>query len=104
MKNMLSRKGPDPRMFILLSIFLLLNVKTYAQDASFAHRVDSLTSALKHSEGATRQKILHDLAYEYLQVDDAKALPYSTESFKMAWQSGDSIMIVKSGRVRTQIF
>ncbi len=101
---MLSRKGPDLRVFILLSIFLLYHVNGFNQDTNFAHRVDSLKSALNHSEGKTRQKVLYDLAYEYLQVDDAKALPYATEAFNMAWESGDSLMIVKSGRVRTQIF
>jgi tetratricopeptide (TPR) repeat protein len=92
------------QIFILLSLSLLIYPKAFSQDAKFAHRVDSLKSALNQASGVTRQHVLHELAYEYLRVNDSIALPYSEQAFNMSWQYGDSLRIVKSGRIRAQIF
>jgi len=101
---MSARKGPDLRSLIFICIFLLSSAKGFSQDQKFAHRVDSLKSALTQAKGISKQNVLHELAYEYLRVNDTIALPYSAQAFHMAWQFGDSLMIVKSGRVRAQIF
>src|SRR5688572_9292346 len=104
MKSMSASKGRDLRTVFLIALFLLFNANAFSQDPTFAFRVDSLKSALTGSEGKIKQNILYKLAYEHLRINDTIALPYSAKAYKMAWQFDDSLMIVKSGRIRAQIF
>lgn len=89
-----------------IAMFLLLfsNLHALSQnDSTFFHRVDSLKSGLLGSVGQIRYDILDRLANEYLTVADSIALSYATEAFNISWRFGDSLRIVKSGRVKVMI-
>jgi signal transduction histidine kinase len=66
-------------------------------------KVDSLQRLLSSKIGTDRCSILYSLAYELFDVDNIAALAYAEESFKFAYQLGDSLQIVKSGRITGQI-
>ena len=65
--------------------------------------IDSLKLLLPYSENTTRYQILFGLAYELFDVDNVKALELSSESYELAKHLGDTIAIVKSGRINGQL-
>lgn len=65
--------------------------------------VDSLQAVLETTQGGDRFPPLYDLAFEYLDKDNNKALAFIERAEQAALLSGDSLWIVKSKRVRGQI-
>ncbi len=81
-------------------------VGTYCQCfGQEAQTIDSLKQLLATSkESAERFDLFYDITFEYLGVQDFNnGLTFIDEAQKLALQSGDSLKIVKSGRVRGQI-
>jgi signal transduction histidine kinase len=82
---------------LLLSLFHY----THAQSS----KIDSLKKVLSDSEGISRYHILYNLALQTAGANrNAEALPYIEEANKLAYDLGDSLQIVRSGRLNGQIF
>jgi tetratricopeptide (TPR) repeat protein len=62
-------------------------------------KIDSLKSILPNKSGLDRANLLYQLAFEYIDVDNFLASEYSREAFDLAISSGDSLLLVKAGRV-----
>jgi signal transduction histidine kinase len=84
----------------LLALFIALSLTNlYAQNS----KVDSLKALLVNTDGRQRYELLNSLTRELFDVDNKTALVYAEEAFSLARQIGDSIQIVKSGRITGQI-
>jgi len=67
-------------------------------------KIDSLKSQLNERNGLARFDPLYDLVFEYLGKEDFQnSLRYIEEAKGIAYQFGDSLRIVKTGRVKGQI-
>ena len=80
-------------------ICLFIN-DTYSQNQKI---VDSLTSVLENKIGGERYPPLYQLAFEYIDIDNKKALEIIQQAEQAALLVGDSLWIVKSKRVKGQI-
>lgn len=69
-----------------------------------AQKVDSLLRLLNLKGGTERIDILYELAYEYVDVDYDLGLKYATQAFNMAKMNGDSLKIVKAGKIKSLAF
>jgi len=67
-------------------------------------KIDSLKSLLNEKSGLERCDILYQIAYEYVDFDNALGLQYATEAFKVAREYDDSLRIVKAGRIKSLAF
>ena len=86
-------------------IFLLLTVfggsrHGYSQALS---KVESLKNELRVGADDNRFNILWGLAYELFDVDNVEAINYARQSNVLALRNGDSLEIVKSGRILGQL-
>lgn len=69
-------------------------------------KVDSLKALLISSQGNSlkdRFDILYGLAYELFDVNNDEAILYSNQSYTLAHELGDSLKIVRSGRLNGQL-
>lgn len=62
-------------------------------------KIDSLESLLPYQKGLQRATLLYQLAYEHIDVDNTQAKIYAGEAYNMAKAYGDSLLIVRSGRI-----
>jgi hypothetical protein len=62
-------------------------------------KVDSLKSLLENEFGPKRQQILFELAYHFTDIDNRLAMDYVNLAAKLSDTFGDSLMIVKCGRI-----
>jgi signal transduction histidine kinase len=77
---------------------------SFCVKAQTKRSVDSLLLALEHAQN--EKQILDTkvfLAYEYFEVDNKRALKYSSEAYDLAKQLGDSLQIVMAGRIKGQM-
>jgi signal transduction histidine kinase/Tfp pilus assembly protein PilF len=82
--------------------FLLISSYVVAQNNSRA--IDSLKSLVESKTGLDRFDVLYELTFEYLASGDYEnALRNIELAQPVAYEIGDSLRIVKSGRVRSQI-
>ncbi len=82
----------------LLRIFMI----TWLLIASFVvsgQKIDSLNSLLPNSSGLKRANIFYELAYEYVDFDYDLAKQNAEKAFNTARKLGDSLLIVKAGRI-----
>ena len=63
-------------------------------------KVDSLKSLLEKEVGPKRQQILFELAYHFTDSDNRLAMDYINQATKLSDTFGDSLMIVKCGRLK----
>lgn len=66
-------------------------------------KIDSLKNELIRNSESDRFDILWGLAYELFDVDNFQAVEYAKEAHINALASGDSLNIVKSGRIEGQL-
>ena len=66
-------------------------------------KIDSISSLLRSSDQASRCSLLIDLSLEYVKLDMNRALSIIGDAYNCASEIGDSIMLVKSGRIKGQI-
>lgn len=85
---------------VLLPLLLFLSVSVSSQNAP----IDSLLRLLPDSRKAERADILYELAYEYIVVDVGQALLFSKASYSVAEGIGDSLRMVKAGRLITSAY
>jgi tetratricopeptide (TPR) repeat protein len=69
--------------------------------AAQKQKIDSLKSILETKSGIVRAHVLFELAYQYADNDNSAAMTYITQGTKLAEASGDSLMIVKCGRLKS---
>src|SRR5688572_353536 len=90
--------------------FFLLTFVAAPDAICQSQRIDSLESLLSckavDEEILIDQKIdvLYDLAYHYGNTDNKKGLRYGNEGLLLARQFGDSLRIVKAGRIKSYIY
>ena len=65
----------------------------------YSQKVDSLMSLLSDKRGVERANILYELAYESVEFDYEQAKKYGREAFIDAKIRGDSLLLVKAGRI-----
>ena len=85
--------------FVVCGICFFIN-DTYSQNQKI---VDSLNAVLVDKMGGERYFPLYNLAFEYIDVDNAKALEIIHQAEQAALLAGDSLWIVKSKRVKGQV-
>jgi tetratricopeptide (TPR) repeat protein len=64
-------------------------------------KIDSLKALLHTASDLKRCDILYQLAYEYVEVDYIMGLQYAKEAFNAAKGRGDSLTIVRAGRIES---
>ena len=62
-------------------------------------KIDSLKTLLPKKTGIERAEILYNLAYEYVDFDYKLAQQFSMQAFSAAAVFGDSLLMVKAGRM-----
>ncbi len=86
-----------------ISFFLSLVFFTYSQ-AQDQKDIDSLSVLLKQKSGIDRYEPLFELSKNLMDVNNDKSLLYADEALDLARQSGDTLKIVKAGRLTSQIY
>jgi tetratricopeptide (TPR) repeat protein len=67
-------------------------------------KIDSLKSLLEIKSGVEYSDLLYELAYELIDIDDSLGLQYAKKAFETAKKNGDSLRIVKAGRIKALAF
>lgn len=87
--------------FILVLVILLSGIKITAQ--SKTPEIDSLENLLKDALEKDRGVLLLDLSIAYFPENPEKSLMLLNEARDLALNKGDSLLLVKSGRIKGQI-
>ena len=85
------------------SLILMLSLAAVTSLAQ-SQRIDSLKSLLGETSGLERGQLFYQLAIEYVDVDNRVAMNYVNNAIPLVVSSGDSLWIVKSGRVKSQLY
>src|SRR5690349_9229833 len=86
-------------LLLITSLSVLLPVAAHGQE-----KIDSLRSLLPGKSDEERADIFYELAYEHGESNYTLAAEYSEQSFQFAKRVGDSLRIVKAGRIKAAIF
>ena len=86
------------KLTFLLFFLVLMNLACVGQ------KIDSLGRLLPVVGGLQRVDVLFALAYEYVDVDNELGLEYASKSLHLSRALGDSLRIVKSGRIKALAF
>lgn len=78
---------------ILLVLFFVLSENIMGQ------KVDSL-KALLLQRGVDSSDVYREIAYEYIDLDNSLAFDFAEQAFSLAREQGDSLRMVKAGRVK----
>src|SRR5258708_4973725 len=85
----------------LVLMLVLVSLVSLAQND---RKIDSLRSRLATRNGLDRFDVLYELVFEYLEKEDfQQSLASIEEAKELAFHFGDSLRIVKTGRVKGQI-
>ena len=105
-KVMRNTNKPTTPLFLFgaTKILLLLLILTTQKGSCQNPTIDSLKSILPGKSADQRIDILYELAYHYGDVDNVKSLEYGKQALSRAKKSGDSLRIVKAGRITSYIF
>src|SRR5687767_5699503 len=85
---------------LLLILMLFLVTSAVAQQ----RKIDSLKSLLPGDTDLDRADIFYELAYEYVDFIDTLGVQYGERSFQLAKKIGDSLRMVKAGRIKATAF
>jgi signal transduction histidine kinase/Tfp pilus assembly protein PilF len=86
---------------ILLGVLFCVSVSGFAQSRSV---IDSLTRAIKEAEGNKKTSLLIGLAVEYIDEDADRALNFLDEAYARSLNNGDSVNIVRSGWIQSELW
>ncbi len=96
----LSFKLSNSRLW-LVTVILFACFNAQSQDT---HKVDSLRNRLQTLKGLERYDDLYELTFESAGANDYKSsLSYISEAQEIAFKFGDSLKMVKAGRVKGQV-
>lgn len=87
-------------LFLILTLLFGSLARVLAQNKQ---TVDSLLSVLSTKLAGDRYSPLYELTFEYINIDNSKALKLIEKTEEAALLSGDSLWIVKSKRVKGYI-
>lgn len=87
-----------------LQILIIIWVSLTSSNFCRAQNVDSLKSLLDNEFGHNRQVVLFELAYYYTDIDNDIAMNYINQATKLNEVCGDSLMIVKCGRLKALLY
>jgi signal transduction histidine kinase len=86
-------------------IALVLVSLVFSTAKGQTHQIDSLLKLLPHvSKAADKADVYYELAYEYIILDVELALKYSKLSYFESGKVGDSLRMVKAGRLLTSAY
>ncbi|MBS1976294.1 MAG: tetratricopeptide repeat-containing sensor histidine kinase [Bacteroidetes bacterium] len=88
---------------LLAAFFYLLTLEGGVVVAQKLSKVDSLKQELGLGPDSNRYKVLYGLAWELFDVENHQALVYAEHAYELALKKGDSLEIVKSGRIMGQL-
>jgi signal transduction histidine kinase len=87
--------------FLLIgTLFISTDIEAQASSSS----IDSLKTILQDKHGQDRYDVLYKLAYDLFDVDNKEASIFAEQAYRLAYDVGDSLKIVTSGRLAGQIF
>ncbi|MFZ6010496.1 MAG: tetratricopeptide repeat protein [Bacteroidota bacterium] len=87
----------------LLSILFFLAIAHFDAFSQNQRVLDSLTTDLNSSSGLKRCDILFELGRQHINWDNSGSLTFVEEGIKLAESLGDSLRIVRGGRLRGQV-
>ena len=91
------RKHPVVLVLFFFSTMLSIPlVKCHAQ----SKQIDSLKNLLRNSQDTAKVDLLYELAYESIFIDTQQALDYSSQSYILATELGDSSRMVNAIRMK----
>lgn len=67
------------------------------------YKADFLLQILKKGNASDSLNTLYELGWIYFDVDNVKSLYYADAAYNSALRKGDSVMIVRSGRIKGQM-
>jgi len=85
--------------YALTLIILLFPIFSNGQNK----KIDSLRAVLKTVEGEQEYRTLNEITFHLFDIDNQEAFKFSERAFTLAYQYGDSLGIVKSGRRKGQL-
>ena len=86
---------------LLFGVLFCVSVTGFAQSQPV---IDSLTRAIKESDGNKKTSLLIDLAVEYIEEDTHRALDFLAEAYTRSLNNGDSVNIVRSGWMQSELW
>jgi tetratricopeptide (TPR) repeat protein len=91
----------DSLRWLVLKILILLILQGVSGTvaAQPQRKIDSLRSLLPGKTDEERADIFYELAYEYVDYIDTLGVQYGEKSFHLAKKIGDSLRMVKAGRI-----
>ena len=95
-----------PLQYIVLRSLLIILVLSFfiPVAAQRQEKIDSLKSLLPGKTDEERADIFYELAYEYVDFNDQLGAQYGEKSFQLAKKIGDSLRMVKAGRIQATAF
>jgi signal transduction histidine kinase len=94
------KSGSIPILIFCVIFFATSSFTLTAQDID---RSDSLKSILQTQGPADQYETLIELTKEYADKDNKQSLEYIDQAYNIAFTLGDTVMIVRSGRLKGQI-
>ena len=90
---------------ILVRALIILVILALAGPClSQGQKIDSLKTLLENDFGPARGEILYELAYHYTDSDNKVAMTYINQATKLIADTGDSLLIVKCGRLKSLLY
>ncbi len=83
---------------IILALLFFLPTVSVSQNS----KIDSLNQLLSIKTGTEYIDLLFELSRAYGDMDMGQTLKYANEAFQLSYRAGDSLRIVKTGRLRSQ--
>jgi signal transduction histidine kinase len=83
------------RCLFFCSVLSFLNA-----DSQSLTKIDSLKSLISQTDGQRKIDVFYEIIYEYIDVDNAQALLYAGEAFELSSKIGDSLRMVRIGRLK----
>ncbi|HEY5916804.1 MAG TPA: tetratricopeptide repeat protein, partial [Chryseolinea sp.] len=86
------------------ALLVILIIFSFRPLVAQTQKVDSLKSILEQRFGPNQQLILFELAYHFTDSDNHLAMDYLNQAAKLSYTFGDSLMIVKCGRLKSLLY
>ncbi len=100
---MFYRKSHVYQKYIFIFLLLIALGATKHGYSQALSKVDSLKNELRVRVDDNRFNVLWGIAYELFDVDNLQAISYARQANALALRDGDSLGIVKSGRILGQL-
>jgi tetratricopeptide (TPR) repeat protein len=96
----------NSRRCLVLKILVLLILQGVSGTvaAQPQRKIDSLRSLLPGQTDEQRADIFYEMAYQYVDFVDTLGVQYGEKSFQLAKKIGDSLRMVKAGRIKDTAF